>query len=78
MGNSKIPFKTNVDQKIGPFKRSKRASKSGLGKPIRATRVDIEKEKSNRIKWLLMWVLLLPLSIYAFSWVVLVAIDLFQ
>ncbi|MCW8925492.1 MAG: hypothetical protein OQJ84_04480 [Xanthomonadales bacterium] len=78
MGESKVPFKTNVDQKIGPFKRLKRNRAADSRKPIKATKVDDAKEKSNRIKWVLRWVLILPLSVYAFVWLVLLLIDLFK
>ena len=78
MGESKTPFKTNVDQKLGPFKASKKSRKTGFWKPIRATEVDVAKEKTDRIKWLLKWVLFLPLSAYALLWLLVLLVDLFK
>ena len=79
MTESKTPFKTNVDQKIGPFKKRRPGSRTSLTKPVkRATKVDPTKEKSQRFKWILKWILLLPLSIYALVWLLLVVFDLFN
>ena len=78
MGKSKTPFKTNLDQKVGPFKKRRENSKTGFSKPIKATRVDDAKEKSNRTKWILKWVVLLPLSVYALLWLSLLLLDLFK
>ena len=78
MGESKIPFRTNLDQKVGPFKKRTEGSKTGFSKPIKATRVDDAKEKTNRIRWVLKWVVFLPLSVYALLWLLLLLIDLFK
>ncbi len=81
MGDSKIPFKTNTDQfKTGQFRRKSRLSGylSGKRKPLKTTKVDLAEEKENRVIWMLKWVLLLPLGIYALVWLLVVVIDLFS
>jgi hypothetical protein len=79
MAESKTPFKTNLDQKLGPFKKRRRVTGTPLTKPVkRAAKVDPAKEKSNRFRWILKWILILPLSIYALVWLWLIVFDLFN
>lgn len=75
MGESKIPFKTNVDQPVGTasarrFLSTKRLT--GLWrvkrKPLRVTKVDDTQKKILRIKWTLKWMVLLPLSVLTLLW----------
>lgn len=79
MAESKTPFKTNLDQKLGPFKKRRWGTRTPLTKPVKsATKVDPAKEKSNRFRWILKWILILPLSIYALVWLWLIVFDLFN
>lgn len=78
MGESKTPFKTNIDQKVGPVKARRKIRKTGLGKPIKAVKVDEAQQKSKRLKWVLKWVLFLPVSAYALVWLLVMGVDLFR
>jgi hypothetical protein len=79
MAAGKTPFKTNVDQKLGPLKKRRQGSGSSLTRTVkRAAKVDPAKEKYNRFKWILKWILILPLSIYALVWLSLIVFDLFN
>jgi len=90
MAESKLPFKTNLSQplKTGQPKdpadsraargQARRAKLWGLPrKKIQGTKVDIRQERVERIKWFAKWVVIIPCSIYALSWVYLVFADLF-
>ena len=85
MGKSKIPFKTNLNQivvldKAGRARRADLAARfrSSKPKPIRAAKVDVDKEKRNLIRWVLKWVLLLPLSAYVLMWLLVLLVDFFK
>ena len=85
MAESKIPFKTNLNQPIGTAESRRVQSKRRIARilaekrrRVRATRVNIPQEKTDRIKWMLKWVLILPLSAYVLMWVVVILIDLFK
>lgn len=85
MVKSKIPFKTNVNQSSVSDKdgrrRKTRLSESYLAskpKPLKVKKVNIAKEKTHRIKWVLKWILLLPLSVYVLVWSLLLLVDLFN
>lgn len=77
MGESKIPFKTNLDQKIGPLKKRLKNRPGDVRKPVKATEVDVAREKAERIKWVVRWVLILPVSVLLLLWMLLLFIDLF-
>lgn len=85
MPESKLPFKTNAGQPIR--KRREKAARDGKdrskmwGTPrqkIRGTKVDARRERVERIKWIAKWVVIIPCSIYALSWVFLIFSDLFS
>lgn len=85
MEKSKIPFKTNVNQSLVQDKAGRRRktklSESYLAsepKPLKVKKVNIAKEKTHRIIWLLKWILLLPLSVYVLTWSLLLLVDLFN
>ena len=78
MGESKTPFKTNQDQIVGKTKTGKIRKITKFWKPIKTTKVDIAEEKAHRIKWVLKWVLFLPLSAYALMWLLVLFFDLFN
>ena len=78
MSEGGISFKTNVNQKITPFGKRRTRSRTTASRPIKATKVDPAKEKSHRFKWILKWILILPLSIYALVWLSLIVFDLFN
>lgn len=85
MGKSKIPFKTNVNQivaldKAGRARRADLAARflSSKPKPIKATKVDVDQEKRHSIRWVLKWILLLPLSALVLMWFLVFLVDLFK
>ena len=47
-------------------------------KPIKASLVDSVEEKKQRLIWWLRWVVFLPLSAYALTWIVIILIDLIK
>jgi hypothetical protein len=47
-------------------------------KPIKAFVVNPAIERKHRIWWWLKWVIILPLCALAFSWLVLILVDLFK
>ncbi len=87
MPESKLPFKTNAGQPLkkdqgqaAPGARSSKARSRLWGAPrqkIRGTKVDSRQERVERIKWIAKWVIIIPCSIYALSWVFLIFADLF-
>jgi hypothetical protein len=85
MAESKIPFKTNLNQPIGTVE-SRRIQKerriarllAEKQRQINATRVNIPREKTRRVKWTLKWVLFLPLGVCVLMWVLVILIDLFK
>lgn len=90
MASSKIPFKTNLKPSVGKatglrttragrsrkVKRATGLSSSGR-KRLKVTKVNVKLERARKIKWVVKWVLIIPLSIYAFAWLVVLLIDLF-
>jgi hypothetical protein len=78
MGESSIPFKTNVNQKIAPFRKRRARPSSTASRPIKATKVDPAKEKTRRIKWVVKWVWILPMGAYVLVWLLLILFDLFN
>lgn len=89
MGKRKIPFKTNLDQPVGkvPDTPSKRpphthSTKGGIwirkkNRPIRAKVVNKKKERAVLLKWILKWVIAIPVSAYALVWLFILMRDLF-
>jgi hypothetical protein len=90
MGKSKIPFKTNIDQSIPrPAARPTRTAaqdditNGGIWIRTKKTRrispvvVNLKKERSQLIEWILIWVVAIPLSAYILVWLLIVMIDLF-
>jgi len=47
-------------------------------KPIKASLADPVEEKKQRLIWWLRWVVFLPLSAYALTWIVIILIDLIK
>jgi hypothetical protein len=85
MAESKIPFKTNVNQPIGTAESRRIQKKRRIARrlaekqrQINATKVNIPQEKTRRIKWTLKWVLFLPLGFCALMWILVILIDLFK
>jgi len=81
MGENKTPFKTNINQSVTakPRKESRLSGYlSGQPKPLKTTKVDLDKEKNHRIVWIMKWVLLLPLSVYALFWLLVYIFDFFN
>jgi hypothetical protein len=85
MAESKIPFKTNLNQTIDTVESRRIQSKKRITRflaekrrRVRATEVNIPQERTDRIKWMLKWVLILPLSVYVLMWVLVILIDLFK
>ena len=85
MAKSKTPFKTNINQvvvldKAGRARRADLAARflSSKPKPIGAAKVDLDKEKRNLKRWVLKWVVLLPLSAYVLMWLLVLLIDFFK
>lgn len=85
MAESKIPFKTNLNQPIGTVESRRIQAKKRITRllakkrrRVHATRVNIPQERTDRIRWMLKWVLILPLSVYVLMWVLVILIDLFK
>ncbi len=89
MGKRKIPFKTNLDQPVGkasdaPPKRPlhTHSTKGGIWiqrktRPIRAKVFNAKKERAILLRWILKWVIAIPLSAYAIVWLLILMRDLF-
>lgn len=88
MSESKLPFKTNLEQPLvkgrgqaTPAKGDGKKRSKSWGEPrkkIKGTQVDTRREKVERIKWLAKWIVIIPGCIYALSWVFLIFSDLFS
>ena len=90
MGKSPIPFKTNVKRPAGKpdpnaLKRPAQGGMANTGywlrrqdRPIKAYLVNPEKERRKLAKWILTWVVAIPLSFMAVMWLILLIIDLFN
>ena len=81
MGENKTPFKTNINQSVTakPRKENRLSGYlSGKPKPLKTTKVDLDKEKTHRIVWIMKLVLLLPLSVYALFWLLVYIFDFFN
>lgn len=72
MDASNITLKTNLNQNTVYI----RGYGSHRAKPIRATRVDIEQQIYDQVKWLFTWLMIFPLGVFAITWFLLMAIDL--
>lgn len=61
-------------------RRKTRISGYLAGKPkrIKATEVNIDKERKQKALWWLKWVFILPLCAYALVWLVIIFIDFFK
>ncbi len=90
MAKSKVPFKTNVHQSLkkgrnqpgsetDQTKRLKRPLKlwGATPKKIKARKVNIRQQRTERIIWFTKWVVVIPLGIYSLSWIYLIFTDLF-
>lgn len=89
MGKRKTPFKTNLDQPVGkaPDEPSNgplhtHSTKGGIwirskNRPIRAKVVNKKKERVVLFRWILKWVIAIPLSAYAAVWLFILMRDLF-
>jgi hypothetical protein len=81
MGENKTPFKTNINQSVKAKTRQKsRLSDylSGKPKPLKTSEVNLDKERTHRVLWILKWVFLLPLSVYALFWLLVYIFDFFN
>lgn len=81
MSQNKTPFKTNTNQSIAAKPRGESHLSgylSGKPKKLKTTEVDLDKERSHRLIWVLKWVLVLPLSFYLFSWLLIYIFDFFN
>jgi len=90
MGKSSIPFKTNVNRPIRkPAADSlNRPAQSEItntsywlrrqDRPIKAYLVNPKKERNKLAKWILIWVVAIPLGFMAMMWLVLLIIDMFN
>lgn len=81
MARSKTRFKTNVDQPIVSGKRRRvqrnESYLAGKPEPINAGELDPSVERVSRLKWILKWVIGLPLAVYLALWFMLSMFDLF-
>lgn len=81
MDDRKPPSKNRLSQRTGGRRRAATRISgylAGKPKPIKAARVDPDKEKQRRLMWWLKWVFLLPLSAYALVWLLVIFIDFFK
>lgn len=85
MAESKIPFKTNLNQPIGTAEskriQEKRRSARRLDAKRRqthTTKVNDPQERVRRIKWTLKWILLFPLGLFVLMWVLVILVELFK
>jgi len=89
MGKSRVPFKTNVNRPegksaSGPLGQPVKPRKTNDGywlrpqdRPIKAYLVNQEKERKKLTKWLLIWVVGIPIGVLALVWLFILVIDLF-
>jgi len=81
MDDQKRPSKNRLNRPAGGKPRAATRISGYLAKkpkPIKAARVDPDKERSQRLMWWLKWVIVLPLSVYGLFWILVILIDLFN
>ena len=81
MNRAPRPSNKNPDQNRTRKTRRKTRISGYLSrkrKPIKASLVDPVEEKKQRLIWWLRWVIFLPLSAYALTWIVIILIDLIK
>jgi hypothetical protein len=89
MGKSRVPFKTNVNRlgskpDADTLGKPAQSGKTNEGywlrrqdRPIKAYLVNKEKEKKKLTKWILLWVVGIPLGVLALVWLFILIFDLF-
>jgi|GEM_PF-3247072 len=90
MGNSSITFKTNANRPVrkpaaSALNRPTQGGRANTGywlrrrdRPIKARLVNPEKERKKLAKWILIWVVAIPLGFMAMMWLFLLIVDLFN
>lgn len=89
MGKSSVPFKTNVNRPIrksdeDALARLAKARKANEGywvrpqdRPMKVRLVDDKKERKELSKWVVIWVVVVPLGFMAMLWLILLFADMF-
>jgi len=82
MAKRRTIFKTNVDQPIVIRKSSRVKSNKDYmadeSKSIRASVFNEPEERAKRLKWILKWIVALPVGTYLLLWFLLSMFDLFM
>lgn len=84
MNKSRVPFKTNVNQRIpkAAVNPSNKPAQSGYwlrsqDRPIRARVVNQRKERKQLAEWILVWVTAIPVGLIVTVWMGLLVFDMF-